>query len=576
MHRSKSTWWLAISTLAIVTVLVIAPLSGLVATTLRAENIHHWGDVFNSALSENLLWRPLLNSIVLGIGTALLSTLVGGFLAWVVVMTNIPGRKAIGFLAMIPFALPSFALALAWESTFRNNLIGGSQGLIANLGIAVPDWLAWGPFPIVLTLTAHYYSLSYMLIAAALANVKGDLLDAANLTGASPFRVARSIALPIVTPAVLSGALLAFAEGVSNFVTPAILGLPVRYNTLSTRLYGAISTGDINRGYILSIVLIVVSAAILFASTRATTGRRNFDTITGKGARSHVVQLGVWSVPIGGLAWLIVVATTIIPGLILFLSTLARHTNSLEGGLTWHYWIGESDPAFSQGMPGVFNNPQIVRATTNTLLLGLAVAIGATILGLAIAYVLTRFKPESRVGRVINTALNFFSFVPFLIPGIAFGAAYIAQFGISFGPIPSLYGTVWILILAGIAATLPFAVRTGVSAMSQISTDIEESAFMTGASLRQRMGSIIVPLTSRGLFTGAVLVFVQTVRDLSLVVLLVTPAFPLLAVLTFQYSSENFTQLANAITVIIAAVSVVVNLLATHLENSASKWAQRN
>lgn len=576
MHRSKSTWWLAISTLAIVTVLVIAPLSGLVATTLRAENIHHWGDVFNSALSENLLWRPLLNSIVLGIGTALLSTLVGGFLAWVVVMTNIPGRKAIGFLAMIPFALPNFALALAWESTFRNNLIGGSQGLIANLGIAVPDWLAWGPFPIVLTLTAHYYSLSYMLIAAALANVKGDLLDAANLTGASPFRVARSIALPIVTPAVLSGALLAFAEGVSNFVTPAILGLPVRYNTLSTRLYGAISTGDINRGYILSIVLIVVSAAILFASTRATTGRRNFDTITGKGARSHVVQLGVWSVPIGGLAWLIVVATTIIPGLILFLSTLARHTNSLEGGLTWHYWIGESDPAFSQGMPGVFNNPQIVRATTNTLLLGLAVAIGATILGLAIAYVLTRFKPESRVGRVINTALNFFSFVPFLIPGIAFGAAYIAQFGISFGPIPSLYGTVWILILAGIAATLPFAVRTGVSAMSQISTDIEESAFMTGASLRQRMGSIIVPLTSRGLFTGAVLVFVQTVRDLSLVVLLVTPAFPLLAVLTFQYSSENFTQLANAITVIIAAVSVVVNLLATHLENSASKWAQRN
>ena len=273
---------------------------------------------------------------------------------------------------------------------------------------------------------------------------------------------------------------------------------------------------------------------------------------------------------------MIVVATTIIPGLILFLSTLARHTNSLEGGLTWHYWIGESDPAFSQGMPGVFNNPQIVRATTNTLLLGLAVAIGATILGLAIAYVLTRFKPESRVGRVINTALNFFSFVPFLIPGIAFGAAYIAQFGISFGPIPSLYGTVWILILAGIAATLPFAVRTGVSAMSQISTDIEESAFMTGASLRQRMGSIIVPLTSRGLFTGAVLVFVQTVRDLSLVVLLVTPAFPLLAVLTFQYSSENFTQLANAITVIIAAVSVVVNLLATHLENSASKWAQRN
>ena len=561
---------LAICTLLVLFVLVIAPLLGLLNTTLAAGNRQAWADVFTSAISTNLLWQPLGNSLLVGVGTAILSTFVGGFLAWVVVMTRIPGRKFLGLLATIPFALPSFALALAWETVFRNDLIGGSAGILSNSGVTVPDWLSWGAVPVTLTLTAHYFSLSFMLIAAALASVNGDLLEAAEITGASKFRVAKDIALPVVAPAMISGALLAFAEGVSNFVTPALLGLPVRFHTLSTRLYGAISTGDVARGYVLSIVLIVVASMIMFAASRFTGGRRSFATITGKGGRSRGVSVGAWSWVISSAAWLIVVCTTILPGVILVASSLAKQTNDFTSGFTLHFWVGGSNPDIAQGKRGILNNPQIIEATWNTVLLGVCVAIGAIILGLLISYVITR----SRGPRWLVGSMNVVSFIPFLIPGIAFGAAFIAQFGAPIGPIPSLYGTFVLLVIAGVAATIPFSVRSGTSALSQVSTDIEESAVMAGAGLFRRLRSIIAPLSARGLFTGGVLVFVQMVRDLSLVVLLATPAMPVLAVLTYQYSSENFTQLANAVTVLIAVISVTATMIAKRFEGTSQPWSQ--
>ncbi|GAP79624.1 MULTISPECIES: ABC transporter permease [Brachybacterium] len=559
---------LAAGTLLVLLVLVAAPLSGLVATTLAEGERTAWGDVFASRMSENLLWRPLRNSLLMGAATAVLSTLLGGFLAWVVVMTRIPGRGAIAVLATIPFALPSFALALTWDTVFRNDLLGGTTGILAGLGIPVPDWIAWGPVPVALTLTAHYFSLSFMLIAAALAAVGGDLTEAAEMTGASRFAVARDIALPVVAPAVLSGALLAFAEGVSNFVSPALLGLPVRFHTLSTRLYGAISTGDVSRGYVLAIVLIVVSAMIMLVASRATGGRRRFETITGKGGRRRTVRLGAWALPVATLAWGLVLLTTIIPGLVLLASSLTRRTNDFSSGFTLHFWIGGSDPSLAQGQRGILSNPQILQATWNTVALGVCVALGAGLLGLLISYVITR----SGGPRPVLGAMALLSYLPFLIPGIALGAAFIAQFGAPIGPLPSLYGTFALLVIAGIAATLPFAVRSSTAALSQVSRDVEESARMAGAGLGLRLRAIIAPLTARGLLTGGVLVFVQMVRDLSLVVLLATPAMPVLAVLTYQYSSENFTQLANAVTVVIAVISVGATLLARRAEGAARPW----
>jgi len=552
--------WLAAAVIAILVVLVAAPLAGLIARTLDGDADGVWTDVLASPLSANLLWRPLGNSLLVGLGTGVLATVLGAFLAWVVVMSDVPGRRVIGVLAAVPFALPSFAIALAWESVFRNERLGGAPGLLSSIGITVPDALSWGLAPTVLVLTAHYYSLSFVIVSAALLGIGGDLVAAAELTGASRLRVATRIVLPAISPAVLSGFLLAFAEGVSNFAVPALLGLPVRFQTLSTRLYGAISTGDAVRGYALSIVLVAVAGLVLWAGNRAT-GGRSYATITGKASGIRTVRTGGWRWPLFAGGAVLVGVTAIVPGIVLAVSTLLRRTNSFDGGFTLHFWMGESDSAVAQGMRGVLRDPVVLDAAMSTVLLGVSVAIGAAVIGLLSAYVARRLSRP----RFIGTSIGFLSYIPFLIPGVAFGAAFIALFGAPIGPVPALYGTFTILVLAGMAASLPFAFQTSKAALGQVSGELEEAAVLTGAGGPRRFARITAPLVSRGVSGGAVLVFVTMVRDLSLVVLLVTPATPLLATMTYRYASEGFTQHANAITCVIAAISVIATLLARRL-----------
>lgn len=560
---------IGLGVLAILGLLVAVPVARLVLDTTTGEAGSAWTDVLASRLSENLFWEPIFATIVVGLAVGLASVAIGGGLAWLVIMTDAPGRGVIGFLASLPFVLPSFSLALAWESVFRNDLVGGRVGLLWELGIQTPDWLSWGIVPVIIILTAHYFSLVFLLVAAALASVNADLTEAGEMTGASRGRVALGITLPVVMPAIVSGFLLAFAEAVSNFAVPALLGLPVRFQTLSTRLYGSISTGQTERGYVLAILMIAVAGLVLFAASRVT-GRRSYATITGKGGRRRLLRLGAWRLPLTIIAAAICAVTTVGPAIVLVLSSLARRTGQLTGELTLHFWVGPSDAAIAQGTEGVLRNPRILDAALTTLGLGATVALTSAVLALGIGYVIAR----GRSG-VLSRLVELLSFLPFLIPGIALGATYIALFGQPLGPIPALYGTFTLLVLAGTAATLPFAAQAGRSTMGQVSGDLEEAAVVAGASLPRRLAAIIVPLSLRGLVAGGILVFVKMVRDLSLVVLLVTPTTTLLSVVTFRYASEGFAQFANAITVIIAGVSIGATLLARRLEGASQPWADR-
>lgn len=264
--------------------------------------------------------------------------------------------------------------------------------------------------------------------------------------------------------------------------------------------------------------------------------------------------------------------TTVVPAALLLLSSLARRTGALTGELTTHYWIGVSDPAIAQGQQGVLRNPAVLGAGRTTLALGLCVAATTAVLGLLVGYVVGRGRGSRLAG-----LLGFLGYVPFLIPGLALGAVYIAQYGRPFGPLPALYGTFALLVLAGTTASLPFATQSGRSAMAQVAGELEEAAVLAGAGTLRRLTAIVVPLTARSLLAGAVLVFVfvTMVRDLSLVVLLVTPTAPVLSVLTFRYASEGFAQFANVITVLIAALSIAATLLAQRVQGAVQPWARR-
>jgi iron(III) transport system permease protein len=539
--------------------LVAAPLVTILAQTIY-PSASAWGDVLASRLSQNLFWRPTFNTMVIGLGVAGGCVLLGGFLAWLVVMTDIPGRPVIAFMATLPFMIPSFATALAWGTVFRNGRVGGGGGLLEGWGFSVPDWLSWGITPTIIVLIAHYYALAFTVIAAALAAVNGDLVEAAQMTGASRKRILFGIVLPVVTPAIIAGGSLAFAGAVSNFAAPALLGLPVRMQTLSTRLFGMIEIGQTERGYVLAILLIGISAIFLGLGNRMLSGRRNFVTIGGKGAVPRRTTLGSARIPLTLIAWIICVLTTILPILLLVAASLAPSSLALFSDWTMHYWIGEANPAFARGQPGIFHNPQLISALTTTLILGASVALAANIIGTLIAVALTQQKVP-----VLSNVVSQLSFLPMLLPGIAFAAAYIALYGAPIGPLPALYGTKLLLGLALTAAMLPFAVQTGRATVAQISGDIDEAARMTGAGFFRRLGAITLPLAARGLVAGLLITFVNVIGDLAITILLYTPTSPLLAVLSYSYASDGFHQFANAVTLVILIISMLATGAATLL-----------
>src|SRR5690606_19690220 len=213
--------------------------------------------------------------------------------------------------------------------------------------------------------------------------------------------------------AVVSAGSLTFASAVSNFAVPALLGLPVRMQTLATRLFGMIGIGQTARGYVLAILLILVSAVFLWLGNRMISGRRSYATVTGKGGRSKRFQLGASRYPLFAVAFVICFLTTIVPVVILFASSLAPSSSALFSGWNLHYWIGRSNAAIAQGQPGIWHNPGILSATAITVGLGVAVAITTTAVGLLVAFVLARYRDS-----IISAAINQLTLVPLLVPGI--------------------------------------------------------------------------------------------------------------------------------------------------------------
>ncbi len=555
--------------LAILIALIVLPLLRTVLFTLQADTIRAWSDVLFGRLAPNLFYKPLANTLLIGVVVSAGCVLLGGFLAWLVVMTNVPFRKTIGVMATLPFMIPSFAAALAWGSLFRNDRVGGQVGWLQGMGLDVPDWLAWGMAPTLIVLTLHYFSLAFTIIAAALATVNADLVEAAQIAGAKGRRILVGIILPVTMPALVAAGSLCFAGAVSNFATPALLGLPVRMQTLSTRLFGMIEVGQVGRGYVIGILLVLVSGIFLWAGNRIVSGRRSYATITGKGGRAKRFDLRGARWPLFGVAMVILLSSTVVPVIVLAASSLAPSSANLFSDWTLHYWIGQSNPAFAQGIPGIAYNEDILRALTITVSLGLAVAFSGMVVGLLASYTTARYRDGW-----MSAAITQISFLPLLVPGIAFGAAYIAYLGAPIGPFPALYGTFALLVIAATAYLLPFSVQTGRPVIQQVGGELEESARLTGAGFGRRLLQITVPLAIRGLAAGGILIFVKIIRDLSLVVLLFTPTMPVLSVLAYRYASEGFGQFANAITVVILFLSIAATLIANRLQSKSQPWLQ--
>ena len=470
------------------------------------------------------------------------------------------GRNWLSTALIIPYMLPAWTFALAWTTLFKNATIGGQPGWAEALGFELPDWMSYGIVPTVVIMALHYMPFVILLVGNALRRLDSQLEDAARMLGADPHVIGLKIVFPLMRPAVMSSALLIFADAVGEFSVPYVLGLPVHFETLATSLYRAIGTQQSGVAAVFAGVIMLIGIVTLTLDTWMMREARRFAVIGAKGALKRQQSLRALRWPAFLLAFGIFTVAVIVPLVTLALSTVMY----LPGRFTWSnftldYWIGTNLDTIALRNGILLSSEFWAAAWSSVRIVGIA-SLCAGLLGLLTGYVVLR----SQI-RLVSVTLRQITFFPYLVPGIAFAAAFLALFAEPHGPIPALYGTPWILLLALIADQMPFASRAGIAAMTQLGSDVEESARMAGAGWLRRMGSIILPLQKGAFVTAVLMPFISGIKSVSLFIILAVPATDVLTTFSIRLIDYNYTQAANAVVLMIALIALVGTLAINRL-----------
>jgi iron(III) transport system permease protein len=559
--------------LVVLIVLIIVPLLQMLRTTFTLAaselrrvdgqvgdfTLYYWKQLFASNLSSAVLWKPLMNSLVIGIFTALISVPLGAVLAWLMVRSDLPGKGWLSMGIIVPYMIPSWCKAMAWLSVFRNSR-GGAPGFLAGLGLNIPDWLAYGPVAIILVMVLHYYAFSYIMVSSSLRSVNSELEEMGEIQGASKIQILKSITLPLVTPAVLSATIMTLSKSVGSYGVAANLGLRIGYFTLATKMGDCIDGRQAGLGYAMALLLIVLASGTIFANQRMIGTRKSYETMGGKGTKHALMPLGKAKIPLMIFLGLFLFIAMFVPMFILIMETFQVHTGSGYGlnNLTLYNWIGEADFANrSIHYPGIFRNAEFIKGLWNTIELTVISSIITAFCGQFLGYISSRGR-----GKWYGKLTEQLVFVPYLMPSIAFAAIYLAMWSTPHGIIPSLYGTFALLVLASVVKHFPFASRAGTANMMQIGVELEEAADIAGASFWRRMARIIIPLAKQGFISGFMLVFISIAKELDLIILLMTPQNRTLSYIAFTYSRDGLPQMSDAISVCVLLFVLVSYWLA--------------
>ena len=555
--------------------LIVIPLLQMIASTFTASKsevrriggkagdftLYYWRYILVSNLASATLWEPLKNSLIIGAFTVLVSVPLGAVLGWLIVRSDIPCKKLLGMLVVIPYMIPSWCKALSWLAVFRNER-SGALGFLAGLGMKIPDWLAYGPVAIVLCMSLHYYAFSYINVSSALRSINYELEEMGEICGASKPQILRRITLPLVLPSILSSIIMTLSKSIGTYGVAANLGNRIGYYTLATKMKVFISDGPQNVGYAMSLVLIALAALIIFSNQRIIGVRKSYATIGGKGGRSTDMRLGKAKVPLMLFLALFLVMAMVMPMFVLVMETFQITTGNGYGlnNLTLYNWIGTVDQAQKYtSYPGIFQNPEFGRSMWNTIRLTVLASIITALCGQFLGYISTRGR-----GRWYGSLTEQLVFIPYLMSGVAFSTMYFAMFSRPHlgGLMPSLYGTFTLIVLTSVVKHFPFASRSGTANMMQISTELEEAATINGASFWQRMRKVVLPLAKNGFVSGFMLTFISIAKELDLIIIMMDKKTQTMSYLAFTYSQEGYNQMADAISVCVLFFILVCYIVA--------------
>ncbi len=535
---------MAVSVLAL-GVLVVLPLVFLVWGSVSLEGrptLAH----FSEALGSRLYIQALRNSLVLGGWTAVLSVAIGLPLAWAVSRTNVPAKRFIHLTAVVSYVTPPYLTAIAFVNLFSPNAGLVNRFVRDVLGLPALVFNVFSMSGLVLVTVLHTFPFVYLLAASALESVDASMEESAQILGAGRWRTVRAVTAPLVAPAILSGALIAFVNAIALFGSQAIIGLPGRVFTLPTRIYALFDyPPQYGLASAMSLIFVALTVVALYLQRRYL-ARRSYVTLGGKGSRPQLLDLrsARWGV------FAFCLAVFIVAVLAPYLTLLAVSVSKSWGlgfwqNLTWqHYRFVLLEYDVTR------------RAIVNSLLLASGTATLAVLLGSLIGWIDLRTTLRGR------KLLDYGSLIPLGLPGIVVAVALI-QFWLRV-PLP-IYGTLVIILLAYTGRYVPLGVRSANAAFRQIDPSLEETARITGAGWLRTFGRVTLPLARPGLFAGWLLVFIPAIQELSASILLFSSGSITLAVAVYNLYETGALEPVAALAIVTMLIITAAVALATRL-----------
>jgi iron(III) transport system permease protein len=526
---------------------------------------YHWYEVFAGPTSQGFFWRPLGHSLLVSVLSCAFAIILGGGAAFLICRTNMPLKKFISTVFIFPYIMPQWTLALFWKNFFNSSKCGSLAyvGELEHLtGIAMPQWFVYGPFPIAFVLGLHYAPFAYILMGGVLRNMDSNLEEAATILNIPKWKTFFKVTIPMLKPAILSTILLVFAAAISSYPIAQTLGTPVNYTVLAVMMKRMIegSSGSMTgQGSIVSIILILMGVIILIINQKSTSGRKQYTTVSGKAGQASKQNLGkVGRWVIGVIFSILVLFFCIGPMISFFFESLLPNPGDYSAGFSFKYWT--SSEVIRNDVHGVFHEPKLWEALRGSVLLSLACALVAGTAGLLIGYAVSK-KRKSKMAQFVN-GLAFF---PYLIPSVSLSAIF---FLMSLD-IKWLYKLPFLVcLILGFIKYIPFASRSSLNAMMQLSNEIEEAAIIQNVPWWKRMVRIVFPIQKSAFLSGYLLPFISCMRELNLFIFIGTDTI-LLTRYMYYLEDTGIAALENAANLILVVIILLVNWLVNLLTGAS-------
>ncbi len=490
-------------------------------------------DVVN-VLKQTDTYQALWNSVIIAIGTTIGSTTIGTFFAWLVTRTDIPYKRFMKGMFLVPFMLPSFIGALAWKMLLSPRAGYINRFFMDTFGFEGPVFNIYSYTGIILVEIMYLFPFVFIQVCGALERMDPTLEESARISGAGLGTITRKITIPLVMPSILSGALLIMLYSMAHFGTVAVLGIENGIFNIPTLIYERIhqsagSFDSIRTGTVLASVLVVSAAFIIWMQNKIL-GKGRYQIIAGKSFRPMELKLRGLRIPLMIFCVAYIGFTIVLPTVVIF----------LVGGLPTYGLPFTLENLSLENYRFILFDHKLTRdAIFNSLTLGLSAAVITMFAGVMISYVIVKMKVRGK------GVLEFLGMLPFSVPGsvIALGVilAWSGKFGIN------LYNTVWIILVAYIARYMAFSLRANSAALEQVHDSLVEAARACGATMWQALKDIVIPLVRPGMMAAFFLIFLPSLRELTVSIMLYAPTTRTIGVAIYTLNEDGETVVSAAL-----------------------------